>query len=374
MTKKNIMNGCIRCGGKVPEELKIDFTQCPHHIHSDCHLSDPNRSYKKCGACLGSYEAAKQQQQQQQQVSKGKPRLMDNVDWCISPGSRNTGSKLVAVASYIPKYGKQFEETSENSTNPFFLINLGKQIPDIINENQLDLPHFCKVGVTMRDFLKNGYDWSDLQHFNDISGKGSKRMLQVIVRGLQTNANDFRDYPEELPFQEIKAKTKFNNGDVCRLFGLSCPMRGTRPGDPIEGGFLQCQGDYNWRAQDCVDLGLTFSDLQDFGLNYVHQYLQLMEGLSQREADFLDKALETTDKQIENLIDLEAEAEEMERMEEEKRKAAARARMEAEMAEREVEEIEEKIIQPIRSPTLISKPLYEKRSKQRDRFHGLKKK
>jgi len=376
------MSFCVKCGENVPEELKITFSQCAHHIHADCLSSDPNKSWSKCGLCLGHYEPIIVAEKVG--PKRGKPRLMDGVDWCINPGTRNTGSKLATVASYVPMYGKRFEETSENSTNPFFLLKLGKEIPDIMTENQLDLPHFCKVGVTMRDFLENGYSWEDLKHFKDISGKGSKRTLQVIAKGLHTDANDFRDYPEALPFKQVKAETKFKNGDICRLFGLTFPERGSHPGDPVEGGFLQCKGDKNWKAQDCIDLELKMGELSDFGLNYVHQYIELMTGLSQTEANHIDGLLKVSDEMVRDLIDLEAEAEEMEQQRraslqaEHDRRIQMKARVIPQKEESESESEEPPYFNPnpVIMPEKESPPisLYEIRSKQRARFHGLKKK
>lgn len=390
------MSACVKCGESVPLELKMTFRECSHAMHADCLATDAKKSYKQCGACLGLYEQVVPISSSPAKVIKPKTRLLDGRDWCINPGTRNEGSTVKAVAAWIPKIGQQFVETVENSRNPFFLLKAGKEIADIMAENELDLPHFCKVGVTMRDFLQNGYTWKDLQAFDDIANRGAARALKVITKGLKTSANDFRDYPQELPFAEVKAHTQFVSGDVCRLFGLTFPERGSKSGDPIEGGYLQCRGDREWKARDCINLGLTMGDLNDFGLTFVHQYLELMSGLSQKEADDADARLETTDDHLRQLIDLEEEAaeEERQRMEIARRQEEARrqARMvpkkEEEEVEEEVEEVEEEPpiyyhhqapfnpgpIQEEEEEEKEKIPLYEQRMRQRDRLHGLRKK
>lgn len=349
---------CVKCGLPVEEELRVPMRQCSHRVHADCLLSDPEevRSYKKCGLCLGHYAP-------REVLPQSEPRLLGNRDWVLNPGRRNTGSVVQKVASFIPGFGSK--EDASTSKNPFFLLQYRKPVGAMMRENGLGLDHFLEVGVTMRDFLQHGYTWQDLQAYEDIGQKGAHRCLQAISSGLKTTANDFRDYPDALPYKEVREHTRFRNGDVCRLFGLTFPG---------EDGFLECAGDANWNAQDCVDLGLTFSDLKDFGMAYTHQYLQMMMGLSEAEADAADKALGATDEQIASLIDLQAEHEERE---------AERMRLEAEARQREMErrrtivpreEVESSPPPPVRQfnppPIRAPEPLYAKRMKERQRRHG----
>ena len=395
---------CVKCGLVVEEELRVPFRQCSHRVHADCLLSDPEeqRSYKKCGLCLGHYAPLEKKVVSSAPASfTGEPRLLGNRDWVLSPGARNTGSVMKKVASYIPGLSSKVAENVSNSTNPFFLLQYRKPVGAIMRENGLGLDHFLQVGVTMRDFLQHGYTWNDLKEYEDIAQRGPHRCLQAISTGLKTTANDFRDYPDALPLEEVKAHTKFRNGDVCRLFGLTFPEGGTKPGDPLEGGYLECAGDRNWNAMDCVNMGLSFSDLKDFGLAYVHQYLQMMTGLSEADADAADKALDATEEQIGSLIDLEAEEEERQRIEAERlqqeyqaRQRETERRMEA-MAQRRVAPVEEEYEEEEEEDTRvyhasppppaqlhfnppppravqvrIPTPLYAKRIKERNRRHG----
>jgi len=369
---------CVKCGLPVEEELRIPLRQCSHRVHADCLLADPEdvRSYKKCGLCLGHYAAL----EKKVTAPVGEPRLLGARDWVLNPGARNTGSVVKKVASLIPGLGSK--EDTFTSKNPFFLLQHRKPIGAIMQENALGLDHFLQVGVTMRDFLQHGYTWRDLQQYEDIGKRGTHRALQAISTGLKTTANDFRDYPDALPVQEVREHTRFRNGDVCRLFGLTFPASGSRPGDPMEGGYLECNGDVQWNALDCVQMGLTFSDLKDFGMAYVHQYLQIMTGLSEADADAADKALHATDDQINSLIDLQAEQEERERV------AAEQMQMEMEARQRETErrmqamqrsvvpppQEEEQVYVPVREfnppPHRAPKPLYAKRVKERALRHG----
>lgn len=374
---------CVKCGLVVEEELRVPFRQCSHRVHADCLLSDPEeqRSYKKCGLCMGHYATL---EKKVPASFTGEPRLLGNRDWVLSPGTRNTGSVVKKVAAYIP--GLSSQENVSNSKNPFFLLQYRKPVGAMMSENGLGLDHFLEVGVTMRDFLQHGYTWNDLKAYEDIAKRGAHRSLQAISTGLKTTANDFRDYPDALPLKEVKAHTNFRNGDLCRLFGLTFPESGSKPGDPLEGGYLECAGDRDWNALDCVAMGLSFSDLKDFGMAYVHQYLQIMSGLSEADADAADKALGATDEHIGSLIDLEAEEEERQRIEADRlqkeyeaRQRETERRLEA-LAQRRVvapqqEEYEEvppppRQFNPPPPRTRMPTPLYAKRIKERNQRHG----
>lgn len=358
---------CILCNKEVEEALRIPFRECSHRIHADCFDAMPvnQQSYKKCGLCLGHIEA-QPVKKMAETVSSRKMRL-DGKDYIKNPGPRHTGSTLVKVASFLPGLKQKYSENETTSQNPHFLLSVGKEILDIQAENGLDLPHFCRVGVTMRDFMEHGYTWEDLQHFDDIAAQGKKRAQQAVALGLQATANDFRDFPEALPLEEVTAHIGASAGDMCRLFGLHFPEAGSEVGDPIEGGYLECEGDRNWRATDCVQLGLKFSDLRDFGLNYVHQYAQLFDGLSQREADAADKALGASEKDVHQLRDLEAELEaiEQERIQKEEKMRRKHLEMQQKMASLKQEyssedsESEEETPPPLQAYIAKKKPLLE---------------
>jgi hypothetical protein len=182
--------------------------------------------------------------------------------------------------------------------DPLDLLNHKVPITDVMRKHQLGLDHFLRAGITLEDFLKNGYMWhQDLLQFEDLSGrKGQRRAMQALTIGMRANATHFRDYPEAFPYADVMKHVGLSQADVCRTFGLVFP----------EDGPLECYGDQRWTAKDCVALGLCMDDLVDAaGLRYKQQYEDLMHGLSRREASAAEKALETRIEHVQALVDLE---------------------------------------------------------------------
>lgn len=365
-------NLCARCGAFAEEELSIRHRKCAHVTHADClELDGSKKNYNMCGNCSGAYEAlpVATKKPDTARVTR-EPRIVGNRDYVLEPGVRNMGSLVTRVAAYIPGLAHRVAETVETSKNPFFLLQHREPLTDVMIRNGLGLDHYLANGVTMRDFLINGYTWSDLQVFEDISKKGPKRALQAISTGLQTSANDFRDYPDALPVQAVQQATQFKRADLCTLFGLTFPD---------QGAMLECDGNGNWNAADCVQLGLQMTDLMDFGLGYVHQYEELMAGLSQEDAVEAERGLKVSPKHIDALVDLEQEAENQRRRDiEQLQRHTARHRREPLRVEAPVEQE----VQEEERPNATFNPpaagqrdkytpnVYEIRSKQRGARHG----
>lgn len=360
---------CVKCGELVEEELRVPFRECSHRVHADCLMDDPNPNYKKCGLCLGYYAPLSSSSS----VSIGEPHLAGNRDWVLNPGKKSGASVLSAVGSLLP-----FRAAQKQAETPLSLIQQRKPLDRIMSENNFGLDHFLEAGVTMRDFLVNGYQWEDLLVFEDLSKKGAKRALQAVSSGLKTTANDFRDYPDALPFAAVKEHTRFKTSDLCRLFGLEFPQGGGQmTGEPLHGGFLQCCGDRNWDVSDCVEtFGLVFSDLENMGLAYTHQYDDLMAGLSEVEAAKMDKALKVSEQQLKKLIDLEAlEAAALEREASIKQRIALAAAAPEEISsEEEISPTISYIRKPPFNPPPPQEPvpLVERRVRTRAKLHGLK--
>jgi hypothetical protein len=152
-----------------------------------------------------------------------------------------------------------------------------------------------KQGVDMTDFLSNGYTWNDLLLYEDVGRKGATRAKQALM-ALRCNANHFRDYPDALPYKKVAEHAQLQPYDLGTCFGLGFPT------DPP--GSLQCMGDENWTARDCVRLGLNMDDLRDFGLVGLQQYEDLMVGLSKPDAIAAERDLKVTPEHIGSLVDL----------------------------------------------------------------------
>ena len=310
------MSDCSFCGELAEESLSIRHRQCGHLTHADCIPAGTKPNFKQCGACTGDYQKPSSSGGVDS-VGKGggtkkisaEPRPIDGKDYLLHPGKKTSPHLLSAVTSYLPLVGKKTPETVENSKNPLFLLQNGVPLPTIIKRNELGLQHFAQAGVKLTDFLDCGYTWDDLKMFEDLSRKGTKRALQALTIGLGATANHFRDYPDAFPFEQVKADTKLQTKDLCVHFGLTFP----------DDGPLECLGDQNWNASDCVALGVTIDDLSDFGLYYLQQYKDLMRGVSKKDMARSEKALGTTIEHLQGLVDLE----QIQRDEEEQLMAAA---------------------------------------------------
>jgi hypothetical protein len=188
------------------------------------------------------------------------------------------------------------------SENVEMLLKKRVPIATIIRRHKLGLDHALRDGVMIEDYLVNGYKLKDLAEYEYISQQGPRRALVVLTTGLGLCANHLRDYPHLIPMKDLRNITELETSEVCTVLGLEFP----------EGESLQCFGDKNWGAKDCINLGLKLSDLIDFGLQYTVQYKDLMHGMSNSEIVKAETELSATEDQIAGLVDLEALQEEEE--------------------------------------------------------------
>lgn len=295
------MMSTVRCSfcHKVAEEaLSIRHRDCGHATHADCLPTDRAPNYKLCAQCSGGeYQSLAATPSlsldDHRRRPAAEPHTNDNIDYILNPGTKKPAptavgglvSKLWSSSSSSSAKGP---ETIETSTDPMFLLNHRVPIEDIMHRNGLGLDHFCRAGIELRDFLRNGYTWRDLLKFEDI-GRGGVRAIQAVAigsdekpRGLKGTANDFRIYPDAFPYAEVRAHLKFAPHQLNEHFGLRFPPNGP----------LECMGDQRgWTATRCVEMGLTMDDLFDMGLTYVQQYEDLMSGIGAREAAEAERKL-----------------------------------------------------------------------------------
>ena len=257
----------------IDSDLEIAWEQCPHVMHSDCIPIGSVLNSIKCHMCQGGGGSAPAAHYHHQEDPIGEPHPLDGRDYVLNPNPKRAPSVLSSLTSLVKKAPPP--EDVKTSKNPEFLLKNRVKLPVIIKRNGLGLQHMLAAGIEMIDFLKNGYTWDDLLVFEDISKKGEKRALQAITTGLKTNATHFRDYPDALPFEKVKAHTKFLPKDLCVKFGLQFPEDVRLP--------IECNGDQMWTAVDCVNMGLSMDHLIDFGMTTHAQYLSLMQGLTTAE-------------------------------------------------------------------------------------------
>lgn len=302
---------CSFCQEHADDDLSITHRVCGARTHVECLPQGKPINYKLCSQCTGEYVPLANVASMDTNPPSGsagsgrEPFPPDGVDYVLNPGiwTVEAPSALKSIAGLFgaAKAAPQ-EENVRTSQDPHFLIRNRVPIRDVLRYNKLGLQHFLKAGVTMSELLANGYTWNDLLLFEDVGRKGPTRAAQTLSIGLRTTANHFRDYPDALPFAKVKEHAKLQSYDLCRQFGLGFPS------DSFSADRLQCDGDTNWTAWDCVRLGLKMDDLQSAGLVLVQQYEDLMVGLSAPDAAAAERELAVRPEHIEALQDAFAAA------------------------------------------------------------------
>lgn len=304
---------CSFCGEFADDDLSITHRQCGARTHADCLPTGKPVNYKLCSICTGEAvtlgDVASMDVTPASATNGREPFPPDGVDYVLQPGQKQkqTGGggsgawKLVSglfsrvgATKTAPAAAVEDVKTSQD---PEFLIKNRVPVRDMLRFNKLGLQHLLKQGVDMTDFLSNGYTWNDLLLYEDVGRKGATRAKQALM-ALRCTANHFRDYPDALPYKKVAEHAQLQPYDLGTCFGLGFPT------DPP--GALQCMGDENWTARDCVRLGLKMDDLRDFGLVGLQQYEDLMVGLSKPDAVAAERDLKVTPEHIGSLVDLMA--------------------------------------------------------------------
>jgi hypothetical protein len=296
------MSSCSVCNKKAEPAYSVTH-RCSHSTHVDCIEGDIDPF--KCPQCLISKESegggAKRID-----FKIVEPHLTDK-NYIKYPGTESKGW-VSSVGGAVVSLGSKLLVGKTKSSQPtkksaLDLVKEGVPIADIFKEGY-GLDHMLRDGVTIDHLLLSRYKWEDICMFDDVSRNGQKRALDALAAGpgLRMTANHLRDYPDQLPFEEFKRVTGLESSQLCTVLGMEFPPDSS----------LECVGDSNWNAKDCVRLGLKMSDLIDFGLYCVEQYVDLMKGLSKAEQAQVEKQLEVTEKQLEGLRNLEEEAKEAE--------------------------------------------------------------
>lgn len=312
---------CSVCGKKAEPAYSITH-RCAHASHVDCIEGDIDPY--KCPPCLTSPTG-----QVKRIESKVEEPHIRNKNYIKYPGTESkglissVGGAVVSLVSKVPQKKSAID-----------LVKEGVPILNIFREGY-GLDHMLRDGVTIDHLMIARYKWDDLCLFEDVSKNGTKRALDAFAAGpgLRMTANHLRDYPDQLPFEEFKKVTALETSQLCTVLGLEFPSDDS----------LQCAGDKNWNAKDCVRLGLKMSDLISFGLYSVEQYKDLMFGLNKTEQKLMEKQLEVNEAQLEGLRNLE---------EEELIAAAEQQRSTTPQEEEEEEEQEEEEVDSLPPPAV----------------------
>ncbi len=295
-------SSCYLCGEHVEAAFQIEHFGCKCKAHAQC-LEEPI-NYKYCTShdptapkVVGSPVRATVRGSGGFGPCGAEPRTTDGINWILNPGAWNPEEPTLRKVGAL--ISSRFAETVDNSKRPIYLLRNHVPVRTIMERNGLGMDHFCAKGVTLGDFLDNGYVWDDLMQFEAVAGRrGGVTPLQAVAIGLQAQATHFRDYPTAFPYEVVRAHTGFEPFDLHELFGLKFP----------DDGPLECAGDTNWNALHCVSFGLTADDLVAMGMQYVEQYEDLMHGLPIKKQQEASKALGFTEQHLKSLVSLQEAA------------------------------------------------------------------
>lgn len=214
---------CSVCSKTVEAGLHVIRLECKHWVHTKC-IDSKNPDFETCSRCKG-------------QIGE----LQD-------PGSYN-GHDYVQnpVAPY--KIQKMWK------SEPYCWLREHRPIDWIVNDRGYGLHRLIASGVTMDDFLTNGYEWEQLRRFPDMQ----KRPHQALM-ALGCNAEHFRDYGGNIG---VDGKALID------YYGFHFPPNGSPA--TVAGGKNQLK----WTINDLKPFGMTMQNLLDAGMEYVEQYAHL---------------------------------------------------------------------------------------------------
>lgn len=270
---------CVICRQQATAGSSLRTT-CGHWTHNQCMQElGMERNYQQCAKCLGLLV----------NVPIQEPVTPDGRDYVLNPPSLSAMESLRAKAAAM--LGRKTTQT-----NAFELLAHGPyQMPveSIIQEHGLGLQHLIRDGVTIDDFLQNGYTLDDLQHFQDLSGERGPARARQALCALKMTADHIRD--GDLPYERLRDEYEIGPREISTLYGLQFP----------EGGYvLSSPASEEWTAQDVLKMGYSMQDLIDHaGMEYVEQYIEL-QPTAQDEA-----LLAATQQHIDSLMTLDPEVE-----------------------------------------------------------------
>jgi len=263
---------CVVCQ-KIAEAGKSLRTDCGHWTHTECWRSlQKPKDYDNCPQCLGYVDVSRTV------LPEHEPNTDDGVDYVLNPPTITKTSMLRSAATNILKVLSR--NNTVDTTNPFSLLSHGPyQMPidSIIRDHNIGLQHMIKAGVTIDDFLANGYALKDMQMFKDLSGDRGEKRAQQALYALKMTADHLKSYGTSLlPVKTLRDELGVTPEIICSMYGLECPA----------GGYvLASPASEDWTARDLVDLGFNIDDLMKYGkMHYLEQYVALAP-TEQDEAD-----------------------------------------------------------------------------------------
>lgn len=250
------MSVCSVCQKTVSPGLYGMRIECGHWIHTK-HLNKKNPDFEKCPACKGEVDTSAPL------IDEQEPLSIEGRDYVKDPPSQG--------------YFKS------KSGEPFCWLKKHKPIGWMVHEKQFGMQKMLQSGVTMDDFLDNGYRWKDLKGFRDFQEAGDRGRQALFA--LRTHAEHFRGELGLQPLQDLQISGRH----LVELYGFFFPEKGGR---------LQVAGGKNevpWLASELVQMGMVNNDLFGAGLNFLEDYADL------KPTDADEEAMKITDMDIDSM-------------------------------------------------------------------------
>ena len=261
------MASCVRCRKPANPAFSIqhDDTSCKHWTHVDCNdgKTYDELDFDKCDACLGKIDTSAPL------LPDHEPTTRDGRDYIGQPLEQGVFAKL---RRKIPAVFSR-DQTKTTSNDPFLLLRLGPieaPVDWMMREKNIGLQHMLSHGVTIDDFVNNGYDWDQLKLYQDLSNKGKDRRI-LTLQALKVTPEHFRAYPTALPVVDME----LTGADLKNYFGLEFPQDGPMLTSPTAD---------DWRASDVIRMGLRMDDLLEMGMCYLEHYMNLEPSAEEEKA------------------------------------------------------------------------------------------
>lgn len=263
---------CPVCRTTVPPGLHGIRLECSHWVHTKC-LDKKDPDFEQCAACKGDVDLSVPL------VDANEPSCIDGRDYVQEP---------LASDSYF---------TSLRSRSKVFTwLAERKPIEWMIRNQGYGLQRMLQDGVTMDDFMKNGYTWQDLRTFKDFS-VGGERGRQALF-ALKGNAEHFRDYAHLLG--SVIPDLEINGRHLVELYGFYFPSA-NEPLSVVNG-----RNEKHWTAAQLATLGMKAQDLFGAGMETVDQYAHLQPtakdervmGITNADMDALMQPVEEQAEQV----------------------------------------------------------------------------
>ena len=242
---------CAICGDELDlrgrKTIFIDHP-CGHYSHARCIPDDDNDM--DCAICKPESVAA------QNRPKLDEPDLDGFGDWVMNPPAQPHINKATLT---ILKTKDKLKKDPLDCSSAYRLLELKTPIPWMIRFKKLGLGHlFVEQGITLTDFLNNGYSIDDLCTFKDIGHKGPERGLQTLVT-LGLTPDMLIDYANLMPVKAMKER-----------FGMTPSVIAS---ERIGGGLyfhpedgLRSKDRKDWNLDHMVHLGFRYKDLIKCGL------------------------------------------------------------------------------------------------------------